>query len=397
MININKLVLFTSLLIATIAAGFSVYGIGLLFSGAAIAAMVMAGALELGKLVTTSWLFQNWNLANKLMKSYMLFAIIILMGITSLGIFGYLTSAYQKSALENNLRLSKISTYETQKLNENKNIENFKTETEKLYQLRSIQETRLTDTLNNNLITRNPIQLQTIQGQINSQIEDINENIKKIANDVDVSKSNLITIDEEIIKLKIEGSEQKDIVTFKFVAEEFDTGMNSVAKWFIFLIIAVFDPLAVVLLIAANLSLGNIGSIKKKELVEVQKKILVNDDDINKPSTSTIDINENKDESDSSKEIVAKSIENESFSNDNDKVETVVEKIVEKPVEVEKIVEKPVEVEKIVEKPVEVEKIVEKPVEVEKIVEKTVEIEKIVEKPVEIIKKQKGQRGMFSF
>jgi hypothetical protein len=387
MININKLVLFTSLLIATIAAGFSVYGIGLLFSGAAIAAMVMAGALELGKLVTTSWLFQNWNLANKLMKSYMLFAIIILMGITSLGIFGYLTSAYQKSALENNLRLSKISTYETQKLNENKNIENFKTETEKLYQLRSIQETRLTDTLNNNLITRNPIQLQTIQGQINSQIEDINENIKKIANDVDVSKSNLITIDEEIIKLKIEGSEQKDIVTFKFVAEEFDTGMNSVAKWFIFLIIAVFDPLAVVLLIAANLSLGNIGSIKKKELVEVQKKILVNDDDINKPSTPTIDINEKKDEPDSSKEIVAKSIENESFSNDNDKVETVVEKIVEKPVEVEKIVEKPVEVEKIVEKPVEV----------EKIVEKTVEIEKIVEKPVEIIKKQKGQRGMFSF
>ena len=397
MININKLVLFTSLLIATIAAGFSVYGIGLLFSGAAVAAMVMAGALELGKLVTTSWLFQNWNLANRLMKSYMLFAIIILMGITSLGIFGYLTSAYQKSALENDLRLSKISTYETQKLNENKNIENFKTETEKLYQLRSIQETRITDTLNNNLITRNPIQLQTIQGQINSQIEDINENIKKIANDTDVSKSNLITIDEEIIKLKIEGSEQKDIVTFKFVAEEFDTGMNSVAKWFIFLIIAVFDPLAVVLLIAANLSLGNIGSIKKKELVEVQKKILVNDDDINKPSTSTIDINENKDESDSSKEIVAKSIENESFSNDNDKVETVVEKIVEKPVEVEKIVEKPVEVEKIVEKPVEVEKIVEKPVEVEKIVEKIVEIEKIVEKPVEIIKKQKGQRGMFSF
>ena len=111
MINLNKLVLLTSMLIAIMAASFSVYGIGLLFSGAAIAAMIMASALELGKLVTTSWLFRNWGIANKLMKIYMLFAVIVLMGITSLGIFGYLTSAYQKSALENELRLTKIKTF----------------------------------------------------------------------------------------------------------------------------------------------------------------------------------------------------------------------------------------------------------------------------------------------
>ncbi len=390
MININKLVLFTSLLIATIAAVFSVYGIGLLFSGAAVAAMVMAGALELGKLVTTSWLFQNWNLANKLMKSYMLFAIIILMGITSLGIFGYLTSAYQKSALENDLRLSKISTYETQKLNENKNIENFKVETEKLYQLRNVQETRLTDTLNNNLITRNPIQLQTIQGQINSQIEDINENIKKIATDVDVSKLNLITIDEEIINLKIEGSEQKDIVTFKFVAEEFDIGMNSVAKWFIFVIIAVFDPLAVVLLVAANLSLGNIGNVKKKELIKLDENLSSSDVDINeKPSPSILDVEEGKHISNSNELSIDENIESESSPNKIVEVEKIVEKPVDKIVEVEKIVEKPVD------KIVEVEKIVEKPV------DKIVEVEKIVEQPVEksvkIIKNKNGQRGMFSF
>jgi len=120
MINLNKLVLLTSMLIAVMAASFSVYGIGLLFSCASIAAMTMASVLELGKLVTTSWLFRHWKFANSLMKVYMLFAIIILMGITSLGIFGYLTSAYQKSALKNELRLTKITSFEQQKVDKNK-------------------------------------------------------------------------------------------------------------------------------------------------------------------------------------------------------------------------------------------------------------------------------------
>jgi hypothetical protein len=246
------------MLIAIMAASFSVYGIGLLFSGAAIAAMIMASALELGKLVTTSWLFRNWGIANKLMKIYMLFAVIVLMGITSLGIFGYLTSAYQKSALENELRLTKITTFEKQRSDESINIDNFQTEIEKLYQLRKDQESRMTDTLNNPLITRNPIQLQTIQGQINSQIDDINIQIKSTNDKVESSKNNISKLDEDIINLKIEGSEQKDIVTFKFVADEFNTDINDIAKWFIFIIIAVFDPLAVVLLIAANMSINNI-------------------------------------------------------------------------------------------------------------------------------------------
>ncbi len=72
MIQFKHLVIFTSLLIAGCAAYFSVYGIGLLFSGATIAAMIMASSLELGKLVTTSWLFRYWNKANILMRTYMI-------------------------------------------------------------------------------------------------------------------------------------------------------------------------------------------------------------------------------------------------------------------------------------------------------------------------------------
>ena len=84
------MVIATSFLIAGCAAYFSVYGIGLLFSGATIAAMIMAGSLELGKLVTTSWLFRYWNKVNFLMKTYMIIAVFALMAITSLGVFGFL-------------------------------------------------------------------------------------------------------------------------------------------------------------------------------------------------------------------------------------------------------------------------------------------------------------------
>jgi hypothetical protein len=144
-------------------------------------------------------------------------------------------------------------------------------------------------------------------------------------------------IDEEIFKLKVDNSQKKDITTFKFVADQFSTTIQNVVKWFIAVLIAVFDPLAVILLLAYNISSNRVYDEEKSESIQEKK-----------------DISENKTE------------------------QIIVEKIVEKPVEVEKIIEKPVEVEKIVEKPVEVEKIV----------------EKIIEKSA---KKSTGTRGMFSF
>ena len=254
MIKFKNLVIFTSLLIASCAAFFSVYGIGLLFSGAFVAAMIMATSLELGKLVTTSWLFRYWNVANKLMKTYMVLAVVTLMGITSLGIFGYLTAAFQKSALESELANTKIETLEAQKTDEQKKIEDIRSTLNKLLELRAGQEARLSETLTNVVISRNPIQLQNIQNQINEQISSINtqmdgENVK-----LESANNKISEIDVEVFDLKIENSQKKDITTFKFVADEFDTEIKNVVKWFIIVLITVFDPLAVVLLLAFNLS-----------------------------------------------------------------------------------------------------------------------------------------------
>ena len=347
MIQFKHLVIFTSLLIAGCAAYFSVYGIGLLFSGATVAAMIMASSLELGKLVTTSWLFRYWNKANILMRTYMIVAVFALMAITSLGIFGFLTAAFQKSSLETELSINKIATLETQKLEEKSKIEATKKSIDKIYALRSSQESRLTEVLTNTLIARNPIQLQNIQNQINDQIGDLNKQLDAENEKLKSSSDKTSKLDESIFKLKVDNSQKKDITTFKFVADQFNTTIQNVVKWFIAVLIAVFDPLAVILLLAYNISTNKVYDEETNDY-EIYKD--------QKPVKKEETVTEPK--------------------------ETIVEKVVEKIVEVEK----PVEVEKIVEKPVEVEKIV------EKIVEKPVE--KIVEKP---IYKPSGVRGMFSF
>lgn len=337
MIKFHHLVIFTSLLIAGCAAYFSVYGIGLLFSGATIAAMIMASSLELGKLVTTSWLFRYWNRANLLMKTYMIVAVFALMAITSLGIYGFLTAAFQKSSLETELSINKISTMETQKLEEQRKIESTKKSIEKIYALRSSQEARLSEVLTNALIARNPIQLQNIQNQINDQIGDLNKQLEGENEKLKGYGDKVSKIDEDIFKLKVDNSQKKDITTFKFVADQFNTTIQNVVKWFIAVLISVFDPLAVILLLAYNISTNKtyVEEDKNYELYKKQEKEDTKSNLDNTPQKSTI-----------------------------------VEKIVEKPVEVEKIVEK----------------IVEKPVEVEKVVEKIVER-----------KAKSGVRGMFSF
>src|SRR3954468_14332398 len=90
----------SALLIALCAAAFSVYGIATLFAGASISAMVMASSLEIGKLVGTTFLYRYWTKCKTFLKGYLVIAIVVLMAITSLGIFGYLSAAYQKSSIE---------------------------------------------------------------------------------------------------------------------------------------------------------------------------------------------------------------------------------------------------------------------------------------------------------
>lgn len=261
-INFERLLGFSSLFIASCAAFFSIVGIGMLFSGSAIAAMIMASSLELGKLVATSFLYRYWNKTKTFLKLYLTTSVVVLMIITSLGIFGYLSSAYQQSSIETQLIEQKIQLIEEQKASIKDKILTSKGRIANVSKLRNSQEERLSQSMTNTLIARNPIQLRQVQQQTQELIEQSEKDLESENNKIQKATDELQSLDKQITSLKLEGGSKKDVQTFKFVADEFGVNINKVVKWFIVALISVFDPLAVCLLLAYNTAIAK--SVEEK-------------------------------------------------------------------------------------------------------------------------------------
>lgn len=256
LLNFNNLLGFSALFVAACAAFFSIWGIGLLFSGASISSMIMASSLELGKLVATSFLYRFWKRTQSLLKTYLCIAVVVLMGITSLGIFGYLTSAYQQSSVQYSMMQDQIITLESQKKSYVEKIDDVKKRVESLSVLRKNQEDRLSQINTNTLLARNIIQFRQVQDQTMELIDQTDKNIKTENEKSQNFLSEIEAIDKKINDVKLSSSSSKDIQTFKFVAEAMNVDLNTVVKWFILILIFVFDPLAVALVLAYNVAMA---------------------------------------------------------------------------------------------------------------------------------------------
>jgi hypothetical protein len=255
-----------ALLVAGSAAYFSVLGIATLFSGSFYQVAVMAGALEFGKLVATSYLYRYWNKTTWFLKVYLLIAVLTLMGITSLGIFGYLSAAYQINSSKFSQIDSQIVLVEQQKESFDKEIEQINLRVGTLNASRASQEQRL------------PNLSSKAAQPIYKDIEKSGEEIKKLNERSMVLQQSKTEKDNEIIQLKSEISKAKDIGTFKFVADAIDKPLDTVVTVFILILICVFDPLAVSLILAFNVATR--GSMLKEE----KKEILEEKEEIKKPS-----------------------------------------------------------------------------------------------------------------
>jgi hypothetical protein len=244
----------TALAIALCAASFSVYGISLLFGGAAISVALMAGTLEFGKLIATTYLYRYWHKMGGVLRWYLISAVVVLMVITSLGIFGFLSSAYQKSSLEYNLVQSKIQTVEAQKAYHSETISNANVRIQILNQIRATQEARLNDAQTNAFLTRNPLQLTQLQNQTTEMIGQANTEVKEKNTTIDTERQAIQNLDKQIMELKIGVAGKKDIQTFKYVADQLKWKLDDVAFWFMLAIIFVFDPFAISLILAYNVA-----------------------------------------------------------------------------------------------------------------------------------------------
>jgi hypothetical protein len=240
------LVGFSALIIAGCAAFFSVTGLGVLFSGASTAVMVMAGSLEFAKLVAATYLKQTWDEIKGFNKWYLTISVGILMMITSAGIFGYLSNAFQAQSLQLQQVDREVLVYTTKIEQNTAQITQLNTQ---LGQLSSTQSTILEKGKVNSRL------LRSIDNK-DKQVATIN---KKIADLQDQNAKNNDKINEiKIANLDLE----KEVGGFRFIAEAFGIELKNVVKFFIFLIVIVFDPLAIALIIAFN---GLIAKKKEKK------------------------------------------------------------------------------------------------------------------------------------
>jgi hypothetical protein len=220
--------------------------LGVLFSGAAISVMVMASALELAKLVAATYLKQEWDTIKGFNKWYLTSAVALLMLITSAGIFGYLSNAFQAQSLQLQQVDREVLVYTTKIEQNTLQINQLNTQ---LGQLSSTQSQILDKGKVNSRLLRSIDNKDKQTAQINKKIEILQtENAKN---------------NEEINKIKVSNLDlEKEVGGFRFIAEAFGMELKNVVKFFIFLIVIVFDPLAVALIVAFN---GLILDKKKKQ------------------------------------------------------------------------------------------------------------------------------------
>ena len=240
--------------VAGTGAYFSVTGLGVLFSGASTAVIVMASALEFAKLVTASYLEQKWKETTLFLKVYLTSAVFILMLITSAGIFGYLSNAFQQQNIKLQQIDREILVFQTKIDQNTAQIEQLSTQ---ISESSKNQTTILGKGKVNNRLLRSIDNRDRQIGKINDKIAKLQEENAK--NNEEINKIRLNNLDLE-----------KEVGGFKFVAQAFDVELDKVVKWFMFLIVFVFDPLAIALVLALNKLLKeNKPKIEEKEpLVE---------------------------------------------------------------------------------------------------------------------------------
>ena len=219
----------SALLVAGSAAFYSVFGLSKLFSGATFAVIIMAGSLEFAKLVSASFLYRYWTTVNGWLKYYMTLGVVILVLITSAGIFGFLSNAYQGATVT----FEKESTallYKEDRLDQ--------LEEDKKYLKEELEAA----------VDELPENYRTAKRQLR---EDYQPKINKINED-------MMDLKAEIGDLKIALVETGvDVGPAIYLARVFDTEVDSVVKYFIFILIFVFDPMAVALVIAYNIAMVN--------------------------------------------------------------------------------------------------------------------------------------------
>ena len=260
------LIALSALSISASAAFYSVTGLSMLFAGASTAVLIMASSLEIAKLVIASLLYQYWNTLNKILKIYLTVATVILMLLTSAGIYGYLSAAYQDTATKSTIVDQKIAALETKKKLYEQTRDNILKEKQSLNELKGTlskgSTTQYTDKKGNLVVKSNNASFK--------QMESASKSDEKLSSKLDVTNDSIFSLENKILEVKTTSEASNELGPLKYISGLTGKPMDEIINWFLFVIIFVFDPLAISLVIAANFAFAK---LKKPEEMSLEEKV----------------------------------------------------------------------------------------------------------------------------
>ena len=259
--NIKKglfpfMIAFSALSVSASAAFYSVYGLSKLFAGAQFEVIIMAGSLEVAKLVTASLLYQYWDTINKWLRTYLTIAAVVLVLITSMGIYGFLSAAYQDTfnqltIVENEKKFiqQKVDFYQQDVTRYEKELQQILDNITSLSNARSvsiqIKDTSVVGGVRNTISTAD---LRASQARLT-----IEENKRKDVNiKRDIAVDSLRTYQRQILELDNNVEVAGELGPLKYISGLTGYPMDKIINLLLLVIIFVFDPLAISLVIAAN-------------------------------------------------------------------------------------------------------------------------------------------------
>ena len=240
--KLSILTFITSLAIAAVAAWYSIIGLTTIFSAAVVTIIIMGVVLEIGKLVAAAWVYQNWKETNVLLKSYLVSAIVVLMLITSMGIYGFLSKSHIDAGINTTEISVKLERLDNRINGEQRQIDRAEKTLKQL-------DDRLEKMNEGWFITRGIQQREKEQ----EERQQLNNIIKKSESEIDKLLDKKSEYQLEVKNFEVEVGPIKYIAALVY-GDEAKNYLDNTVRYVILLLIFVFDPLAVLLLISANQS-----------------------------------------------------------------------------------------------------------------------------------------------
>jgi hypothetical protein len=270
--------LFCALGLSTTAAYYSVLGLSIIFTSVAIPVIVMGSFLEVSKIAIATYLHNSWSKIYKLLKIYLTTALVILSLITSIGIYGLLSTGFQE-----NIAKMEIGSKQIQNIKlKNQRFKEIKTELEKEKSILDKDISQLRNGLSTNTTTQS---VDKTTGQLITRANNANRksfdlqlastqlNKDKLSNKIDALNDSITNLDIKVLNMESKASKGNELGAIQYVSEITGANVKTIANWFILLLIFVFDPLAITLIIATNQAFEAIkpkkniyGEIKTPEL-----------------------------------------------------------------------------------------------------------------------------------